>query len=235
MPQITSPEGSEMQNETDIQYGVEYPDPIQPGNADGLVVTRQRGLDRTQQARAGDRTPPADVIQPGVPDMIVTRQAGSGAQRFDASGVLLADSVADNGQILYLDHSVHAIGEANPPPGLARTNAAVAPPSGFGEMPAAAGAPPSVPPGDRDAIKAAAIAAGFTVTDAPVETKTSPTAFDVIASDEGSADPRDMSTGPMIFSADALPVIKKAPVVPLVLPTPETRRVKAKAAPKGKR
>ena len=102
-------------------------------------------------------------------------------------------------------------------------------------MPAAAGAPPSVPPGDREAIKAAAIAAGFTVTDAPVETKTSPTAFDVIASDEGSADPRDMSTGPMIFSADALPVIKKAPVVPLVLPTPETRRVKAKAAPKGKR
>lgn len=48
---------------------------------------------------------------------------------------------------------------------------------------------------------------------------------DVVRSDDGGSDPRDASGGPQVFSADKLPVIKKAPVVPVVLSDQAAPRV----------
>src|SRR4029077_19757760 len=94
------------------------------------------------------------------------------------------------------------------------------------EFAAASSAPPAVPPSmDRAAIKALAERAGFTVHDAPVEAKDSPSAFAVIAADEGATDPRDRGDrGPMVLSAADLPVVKKRPIVPVDagLPIPKT-------------
>jgi hypothetical protein len=44
-----------------------------------------------------------------------------------------------------------------------------------------------------------------------------PPVVDVVRSDDGGADPRDASGGPQVLSADALPVIKNAPIVPVVV------------------
>jgi hypothetical protein len=200
-----------------------YPAPVQGGSE---KVTRQVGLAPT--APPGGFDPAQAHLQPviqGSHEIHTTRQAGNGAQHFDASGTLRADSVADDHSILYVDDGT-AAGGANPPPGLARTNAPIAPRSStFGEMAAVE---------QRAAIKAQAEAMGFVVSDRPVEVKDSPSAFAVIASDDGAHDPRDKGDkGPMVFTADALPVVKKRAIVPVVLPTPERRRVKAKAAPKG--
>jgi hypothetical protein len=186
-----------------------YPDPVQGGDQ---AVTRQRGLPRS--AMVGfDPVPPAAVVQ-GDHLTVVTRQVGSGAQRFDQSGTLIADSVADDGSVLYLDHSVHAVGEPNPPPpGLARTNAPLSPPSAFGEM-LAAGQQPSM---DKAAIRQLAEAAGFTVSDSPLEVKDAPGTF-VIASDAGAVDDRDRGDrGPQVFSASDLPVVKKRAIVPVTV------------------
>jgi hypothetical protein len=205
---------------TDIQQGVFYGEPIS-GDPE-IKVTRQRGLDPARQFGT-DRTPPAPVIQ-GDANTVVSRNAGPHVtQRYGPDGTLFADAVADTGTVLYLDHRVTAIGEANQPPGIERTAMPLPPPPGFGDMVAVQ---------QREAIKAAAIAAGFTVSEA----KDSPIAFGVIASDGGSADDRDRGDrGPQVFSASDLPVVRKMPIVPVVLPTPKTRRVKAKAAPKGKK
>jgi hypothetical protein len=84
----------------------------------------------------------------------------------------------------------------------------------------------------REAIKQAAIAAGFTVSDSPVEVKDSPGAFGVVASDAGSNDPRDMSVGPQVLSA--LPTIKKAPIVPVTV-SAAPAAAGAPPAPKAKK
>lgn len=71
---------------------------------------------------------------------------------------------------------------------------------------------------------------------------------DITRSDDGGSDPRDASGGPQVFTAAKLPVVKKAPVVPVVIsasgvvvdevakavkaaPKVRTVRVRAKAAP----
>jgi hypothetical protein len=187
-----------------------YPDPIQgdPKNR----TTRQTGLPRS--AMVGfDPTPPPPIIQ-GDPLTVVTRNQGP--QHFLPDGTQMADHRSDDRSILYVDGALGATGDENPPPGLARTNAPLSPPSSFGEMLAAGQAI------DRAALKAAAEAAGFTVSDSPVEVKDAPGTFRVvqadqpfavIASDEGAHDPRDMSTGPQVLSS--LPVVKKRPIVPV--------------------
>jgi hypothetical protein len=66
---------------------------------------------------------------------------------------------------------------------------------------------------------------------------------DIVRSDDGGADPRHAGSGPQVFSADTLPVIKKAPVVPVVISASGAVQVgeeaakpaKAKAAPKAKK
>jgi hypothetical protein len=157
-----------------------YPDPIQGGNE---AVTRQVGLPPSQDV-GFDRTPDKPVIQ-GSHEIFTSRNIGLG-QRFLADGTLLADAPAP-GTTYFADVPVIAVGEANQPP-----------------APAAAGAPPSVPP-----------LVGVMQSDQP--------------DDRGAgADPRDASVGPQVISADKLPVIKKAPIVPVVLPTPKVRRVRAK-------
>lgn len=198
---------------------IQYPDPVQ-GDPE-VRTTRQRGLPTAQQV-GFDPTPPAEIIQPGIPDLIVTRNVGPHvAGRFASDGTFHSDLRSDD-NILFVDHAL-----SDPealPPGLERTNAPMPPrPAGFGEM---------AIDRQRAAIKAQAEALGLVVTDAPVEAKDSPTAFAVIASDQPGEnhDPRDKSSQPQVLSA--LPTIKKAPVVPVVLPTPKTRHVVAKAAPK---
>jgi hypothetical protein len=231
-----------MQNESDVQYGVEYDTPVQGGNE---PVTRQKGLDRTQQTMARDPQPPGEIVQ-GDPLVTATRNPGNGSQQFASDGTLHSDHRSDD-NTFFADHPL-----SDPealPPGLARTAAALPPASAFGDMPAAAGAPPSAPPPvgvmqadqpmDRAAIKAAAIAAGFIVSDAPGV----PPVAGVVASDgpgEGGADPRDQSTGPQVFSANALPVIKKAPIVPVIISASgvvadSAKPARAKAAPKVRR
>jgi hypothetical protein len=186
-----------------------YPDPVQ---VDGMIVTRQKGLAPAPQGGIDPVTLPP-VIQ-GSPDIFTSRNTGPHVtQRFGADGTLEADRRADDA-IMFADHPL-----SDPealPPGLARTNAPLPAPSAFGEMTAVQ---------QREAIRAQAEALGFVVTEA----KDSPTVFDVIASDGGSADPRDMSTGPQVLSA--LPVIKKAPIVPVTVSVAP----KAKDAPKVKK
>jgi hypothetical protein len=208
--------------ETDVQYGVSYPDPVQGGNE---PVTRQRGLDLTQQV-GFDPQPPKEIIQ-GDPGVVAYRNPGNGSQKFASDGTLHSDHRSDD-NILFVDH---ALSDPDMAPGLARTNAPIAPRSStFGEMAAVE---------QRAAIKAQAEAMGFVVLDAPAASPAAvqPPAIDVIASDQPGdhADPRDKSTRAQVFGADQLPVIKKAPIVPVVLPTPKVRRVRAKAAPKGKK
>lgn len=48
----------------------------------------------------------------------------------------------------------------------------------------------------------------------------------VVSGDDGGSDPRHASGGPQVFSGDALPVIKKAPVVPLVVSDQTASKVK---------
>jgi hypothetical protein len=190
-----------------------YDTPVQ-GTPD-MLVTRQAGLDPAQQQLVRDPQPPQKIVQ-GDSEVHAYRNPGNGSQFFGGDGTLYSDAVAQD-HTLYADRALIASGEQMPPPGIARTGL---------PMP---DRPAFVAP-DRAAIKAQAEALGFVVTDgAPVETKTSPTAFGVIASDDGGGDPRDMGDkGPMVFSADQLPVVKKRPVTALVLPTPKVRRVKAK-------
>lgn len=212
---------------TDVQIdqrgqSLEYGEPVQPGPGfgdDGLRgrVTRQVGLAPTQQV-GFDPTPPPPIIQ-GSPEIVVTRNAGPHVRgRFDATGTLIADSRADDGTVIYADSGVAGSGEANQPPGLARTNAPIAPRSStFGEMAAIE---------QRAAIKAQAEAMGFVVSDGPGV----PPVAGVVASDAGSNDPRDMGSAPMILSASALPVIRKAPIVPVVITASSTVRAKNAAA-----
>ena len=227
---------------TDIQQGVFYDTPVQGGEE---KVTRQAGLPRS--ATIGiDPTPPPPIIQ-GDPLTVATRNAGPHvAGQFASDGTFHSDRRADD-NTLYVDHAL-----SDPealPPGIAR--AALTPTdvptpgrvTGFGDMTAVQ---------QRAAIKAQAEALGFVVTDAPVEAKDSPTAFNVIASDEGAHDPRDRGDrGPQVLSA--LPVIEKKRIVPIVISAsgavqvadegdkpakakaaPKIRRVVAKAASKGK-
>ena len=88
-----------------------YPDPIQGGDE---KVTRQVGIDPTQQVMARDPQPLKEIVQ-GDPEVTATRNVGNGAQRFGLDGTLYADHVADD-STLYADHRVIAIGEPNPPP-----------------------------------------------------------------------------------------------------------------------
>ncbi len=53
-------------------------------------------------------------------------------------------------------------------------------------------------------------------------------AVDVVRSDDGGSDPRDASVGPQVISADKLPVIQKAPVVPVVSDQAAPKAKKAK-------
>src|ERR1700730_264854 len=174
---IPSPVRSEMA--TDIQQGVFYDTPVQGGEE---KVTRQAGLPRS--ATIGiDPTPPPPIIQ-GDPLTVATRNAGPHvAEQFASDGTFHSDRRADD-NTLYVDHAL-----SDPealPPGIAR--AALTPTdvptpgrvTGFGDMTAVQ---------QRAAIKAQAEALGFVVTHAPVEAKDSPTAFNVIASDEGAHDP----------------------------------------------
>lgn len=219
-----------------------YPDPIQPGVApdsiggDGLVH-RQAGLPPAPQGGI-DPTPPAEVIQGSV-DIFTTRNTGPHVtQRYGADGTLKADRPSDRNTF----HVDHALSDPEAmPPGLARIaaplvadpNQQVTPRPAFD---APSSAPPAVQTMDRAAIKALAEAHGFTVSDAS-PAAAQPTAIDVIASDTGSPDPRDKGSRPMVFTADALPVIKKRPIVPVdvsapnALPEPRTRRVVPKAGP----
>ncbi len=177
-----------------------YPDPIQgdPKNR----TTRQTGLPRS--ATVGfDPTPPPPIIQ-GDPLTVVTRNQG--VAHFLPDGTLMADHRSDDRSVLYVDGALGATGDENPPPGLARTAMPLPPASGFGEMAGAA---------QREAVKQAAIAMGFTVSDLPIEVKDAPTAFAVVASDAGSNDPRDMGSAPKVFSASDLPTIKKREIVPV--------------------
>src|ERR1700674_2919558 len=177
-----------------------YDDPIS-GDPE-VKVTRQTGLAPAQQVGI-DPTPPAEIIQPG-DGTEVSRIPFTGAQGFASDGTFHSDRRADDG-ILFVDHALSdAVGE---PPGLARTTAALPNPPGFGDMPATQ---------QREAVKAAAIAAGFVVTDAP--TADVPSAVSVVPRDGGSSDPRDMSVGPQVISS--LPVVKKRPVVPVVISVP---------------
>src|ERR1700694_2337101 len=101
-----------MQMETDVQSGVEYGTPIQGGDE---PVTRQLGLDPARQFGT-DRTPPPPIVQ-GDHEVVATRNAGPHVtQRFMPDGTLQADSRADDGTVLYLDHRAIAIGEPNQPP-----------------------------------------------------------------------------------------------------------------------
>jgi len=167
----------QMKMELDRQYGVFYPAPIQGGNE---PVTRQLGIPPGQQVGI-DPTPPQAIIQ-GDPSVTVTRQVGSGAQRFGLDGTLYADAKADDGTT-YADFAVIAVGEPNPPA-------------------------PLIPSPDQSMPPRPAF-------DAP----------NVTPSDGGSNDPRDASIAPQVFSADKLPVIKKAQVVPVVISASGTVRV----------
>ena len=177
----------------------------------GSPVTRQVGLPPDQVPVTDPVVLPA-IIQPDA-ETKVTRNLGSGPQ-FYAGATLYADRPADG--TIYVDGDLADLMA----PGLARTNLPGPPPSSFGDMPVAQ---------QREAIKAQAEAMGFVVSDAPTT--------GVVASDQpGDAhDPRDPHSKPQVLNASALPVVKKRAIVPVVLPTPETRRVKAKAAPKGKK
>jgi len=220
----------------DEQVGVEYGEPAQPGPGfgdNGLRgrVTRQTGLPPAQLIGI-DPQPPPPIIQ-GDHEVVAYRNSGPHvAGRFASDGTFHSDHRADD-NILFVDHAL-SDPEAMPP-GLERRST-VAPPirsAGFGEMLAVE---------QREAVKAAAIAAGFIVSDAPGEVKDSPTTFDVVASDDPgeSHDPRDKSSQPQVLSASALPTIKKAPIVPIVdvgviasaQPKAAAKTVKAKAAPK---
>ena len=160
--------------------------------------------------------PPQPVNQ-GDPNMTVVRNHGPHVRGyFDGSGIFRADSVADDGNVVYADGGVQA-GVSNQPPGLARIAAPLVadpnqpvPPrlAGFGEMTAVQ---------QREAVKQAAIAMGFEVRDAPVEVRDSPSAFAVVASDAGSNDPRDMGGAPKVFSASDLPQIKRREIVPVTI------------------
>jgi hypothetical protein len=187
-----------------------YPDPVQAYG--DQPVTRQRGLDPTQQPMSRDPQPPQKIVQ-GDAEVVAYRNPGGGSQFFGGDGTLYSDSRADD-NTLYADRALIASGETMPPPGIERTNVALPPSSGFGDMPAAQ---------QREAVKAAAIAAGFVVSEA----KDSPTAFGVIASDGGSADPRDRGGAPMVFTAGQLPVIRKTKIVPVLISAPKVRRVRA--------
>lgn len=88
----------------------------------------------------------------------------------------------------------------------------------------------------RAALKAAAEAAGFVVSDAPgvpPAAEQSP-AIEfkrggefVIASDQpGAGDPRDMSTGPQVLSS--LPTIKKRAIVPVTTTVARVKKGKKK-------
>lgn len=198
---------------TDVQIGVHYDTPIQGGNE---PVTRQKGLPPVSQIGV-DPQPPPPVIQ-GDHLNFASRNAGPHvAGQFASDGTFHADRRADEG-ILFVDHAL-SDPEAMAP-GIARTNTPLPAPSGFGEMTAVQ---------QREAVKQAAIAAGFVVTDSPVEVKDAPTAFAVIASDQpGAGDPRDMSVGPQAFAADQLPQVKKRAIVPVTLTAPNARVKKGK-------
>ncbi len=198
---------------TDVQIGVHYDTPVQGGNE---PVTRQRGIEPQSQVGV-DPQPPPPIIQ-GDPNLVATRNAGPHvAGQFASDGTFHADRRADEG-ILFVDHAL-SDPEAMPP-GIARTNTPLPAPSAFGDMPAVE---------QREAVRVAAIALGFTVTDGVPgipDTKVQSPAIDVIASDAGSADPRDMSTGPQVFSLSALPKVRKAPIVPVTIAVAPKTRVK---------
>jgi hypothetical protein len=217
---------------TDVQIdqrgqSLEYGEPIQPGNADGLVVTRQRGLPPAPPAVFDSLRDAMPIIQ-GDPNLLTVRNAGPHVStRIGADGITWeADRRADD-HIMRADHAL-SDPEAMPP-GIERTNTPLPAPSAFGEMSAVQ---------QREAVKQAAIAAGFVVSDAPVfETKRAPGTFvaqpvqpfDVIASDEGAHDPRDKGDkGPMVFSASDLPVVKRRAIVPVTTTPAPTARVKGK-------
>jgi len=193
------------------------PEVVQPGNVgDGLgsLVTRQGGL-------PPDPTPVTDpvvlpaIIQPG-DGTEVRRNVGIGF--YGTDGTFYTEGPVQDGTI-YVDGPMSA--QQLPPPGIARTNQPMPPRDAF--------IAPAIQQPDRAAIRAMAEAMGFVVSEAPAGAPV----VGVVASDQpGDAyDPRDRSSGPQVISA--LPVIAKRPVVPLVLPTPKVRRVKAKAAPKA--
>lgn len=98
-----------------------YPDPVQ---VDGMIVTRQRGIDPAR-VELPDRTPPQPIVQ-GDPEVIATRQTGNGAQRFLGDGTLVADSRAED-NTLYVDTPTIASGGPNQPPGIARITAPLMP------------------------------------------------------------------------------------------------------------
>jgi len=188
-----------------FQYAV----PIQGG---AEKVTRQAGLPPASQVGIDPVTLPPIVQGDPLNTVAVRNQGPHVAGQFASDGTFHSDRPADDGT-LFADH-----GLSDPeamPPGIERTTMPLPNPPGFGPMAAVQ---------QREAVKAAAIAAGFVVSDAPGV----PPAASVIQADKGSNDPRDPGGAPKVFSASDLPVIKKAPVVPLVLPTPVTRRVKAK-------
>ncbi len=111
----------------------------QPGNSEGLLVTRQRGL-APEPAASVDPTPERDIIQ-GSPEIHTTRQVGNGHQRFLQDGSLAADHRSEDG-IFYSDVPlVAASDQPMPPPSafeVVRSN--------FDYAPSAAGAPPAQPP-----------------------------------------------------------------------------------------
>jgi hypothetical protein len=205
-----------MQMAVDVQVGehggpLSYPDPVQGGEE---KVTRQLGIPPGQQTMARDPQPPKAIVQ-GDHEVVAYRNPGNGAQQFASDGTLHSDHRSDD-NTFFADHP---LSDPANQPGLARTNAPLPDPPAF------------VAP-DRAAIKAQAEAMGFVVSDAPAGAPPAgPPVVDVMQADQpGSGDPRDMSTGPQVISA--LPVIKKAPIVPVNLPEPKTRRIVAKAAAK---
>ena len=238
----------------DVQIGVEYDTPSQPpDNGDGLGlgsrVTRQVGL-APPVAPGFDPVKLPDVIQGSV-DIFAERNQGPHVRGHFDGGIFYTDHVADTAQVLYADGGARE-GVSNQPPGIARIaaplvadpNQPVPPrPAGFGNMTAVA---------LREAAKQAAIAAGYIVLDPPAASPAAvqAPAIDVIASDQPGEnhDPRDASSGPAVFTADQLPVIKKAAIVPVVvapgaapevvaknaLPEPQTRHIRAKAGPSAR-
>lgn len=199
----------------------QYPEPIQGGDE---PVTRQVGVNPEDTQAIEDRKFAQEhpVIQ-GSPDIFTTRQVGLG-QQISSDGTLMADHDVQPGTpILRSDRPIAPTADAGFPgrPGVVPGN------------PEQATRQPSM---DRAAIKAAAEAAGFIVRDAAAPPAgAQPPVVDVIASDDGGSDPRAGSGGPQVISADQLPVIRKAPIVPVLVAdhaAPQVRRVQAKKAGK---
>lgn len=195
-----------MQNESDVQYGVEYGTPIQGGEE---KVTRQTGIDPALQQLASDPVTLPEIVQ-GDHEVVAYRNPGSGAQFFGRDGTLYSDHRSDD-STFFADRPAIAGGDQLPPPGLARRQLAATP----------------------------ALAA----TDVPVPP---PPAFVQADQPGNNPDPRDLGGPAKVFSASALPVIPKHPIVPIVdvdviasgAPTvveQATKPVRAKAAPKAKK